>query len=144
MKNNIIIPEDILYIKGNKLSTNIIYNNKTEEIKQSINKYIDDICKYYGSSLKGRNASSSYILKNSYKCPIILSEKKNVILFKISDLYYTYWINYNNIFSINQLSDKIELIFNNDNNLLINCSKYIINNQITKSALLLSYLQSKI
>ena len=74
-----------------------------EEEEYIVNKpsyeVIDDSCKYFGSSYKGRYEGTKSLIGMNYKLPIIIEESENIIFFptKSSLLDDCCWINYNYI-----------------------------------------------
>ncbi len=81
-KNTILIIKDA--------NNTIIYdNNEKHIIKKKINDVLNECCKYYGSSLKGRIEGTNYLLGSIYKAPIIISEYNEIIMFPAaSDLLH--------------------------------------------------------
>lgn len=142
--NDFFMNENLLYVVGSKNCCMSVYNNKKLEIKQNINKYIDCICKKNGSSLKGRLESSKYLLNGSYKNPIVISEKFNIIIFNINDANYEYWVNYKQIINIKKFKNDVVILFKCNQKLRISISKFKIDTQIMKCALLDKSLYSKI
>ena len=74
-----------------------------EEEEYIINKsaydVIDNSCKYFGSSYKGRYEGTKSLLGMNYKLPIIIEESRNIIFFPTSSpkLNDCFWISLNNI-----------------------------------------------
>ena len=140
----IINQNTILFLKNGN-STIIYENNNKKIIENKIEFLLNDCCKYYGSSLKGRIEGSNYLLGSIYKAPIIISEFKEIIMFptasfKCSDCM---WINYSWIEKYFFDNNKTFIIFKNGLKIEINISTKIINNQILRSSRLESILKSK-
>ena len=105
---------------------------------------IDESCKYYGSSYKGRCKSTEYLMGIKKKVPIIISESKKIIFFPTMALKNKncIWFNLNSIdkyFSTTDLLLNVKLI--NGSNITINCSNYVFNNQYLKALRLKSILK---
>ena len=68
-------------------------------INQCPNKIMDDSCKYYGSSISGRQKGTTNLTGISYKAPIIVQEEGNIIFFPTSSprLKKCCWVSLNNI-----------------------------------------------
>lgn len=135
--NKYIINEStlVLFSLGNRTQ---VYENYTNYIiDQSIMSIIDNSCKYYGSSFKGRCDATDYLIGIRYKCPIIISEKKCLIFFPTSSPRFDecVWINYKAIkkYYLNEQNELI-IILNNDKKLILNISSNIMTNQILKSS----------
>lgn len=140
----IIDKNTILVIKSN--NNTIIYDNKEKHvIKRKIKDVLNDCCKYYGSSLKGRIEGTNYLLGSIYKAPIIISEYQEIIMFPTSSFKCDdcMWINYAWIEKYFCDDNKTFIIFKNGLKIEINISTKIINNQILRSSRLESILKSK-
>lgn len=135
--NKYIINEStlVLFSLGNRTQVYEKYTNYI--IDQSIMSIIDNSCKYYGSSFKGRCDATDYLIGIRYKCPIIISEKKCLIFFPTSSPRFDecVWINYKAIkkYYLNEQNELI-IILNNDKKLILNISSNIMTNQILKSS----------
>ena len=129
-------------ILANKNST-IVYDHSGKSIiNMNILKLLDDNCKNYGSSLKGRREGSEALTGIKYKVPIILSEYNKIVLFPTSSTRNVdcNWISLNNIKSYHKNGKNTVIVFNDDFRYEINVSYYVIENQIMKSA----FLESKL
>lgn len=130
----------------NKNQSKVIENYITYIVNKKVFDIINDSCKSYGSSYIGRCEATDYMIGVKYKCPIIISEVKEIIMFPSSSAKKEdcVWINYN----------AIEKYYTNNKNILIillkngrkfelNISSRIISNQIFKSSRLESVIKSK-
>ena len=142
---NYIINEETLVLKANNKKTEIIEKNCEFIVAQQILSIIDESCKYYGSSLKGRREGSNYLLGNNYKVPIIIDEYQELIFFPTSSYKKEdiIWINYYYIDKYYGKDNNTIIIFKNNKKISFNISNKIINNQILKSSRLESILKSK-
>jgi len=144
---------DKYFINTNTLMI-LPYENKSKVVEKYITyiinktpmEIIDDSCKNYGSSFVGRCDSTYFLTGVKYKCPIIISETKEIIMFptKSAKSNCCIWINFKAIdifYTIDSSNVKIILINNQKYN--INISSRIISNQIFKSSRLESVLKSK-
>ena len=145
MANKYIIKNETIFIESIGNNTKIIENKKEIIINNKINNIIDESCKYYCSSLTGRISSSSYLLGIYYKCPIIISEQLEIIMFPTSSIRDSMckWINYNHIDKYYKDKNNTVIEFKNGKKIALNTSIRIINNQILKSSRLESILKSK-
>ena len=119
--------------------------NKSKVIEKDgdfiINKYpnrvMDDSCKYYGSSISGRQKGTTNLTGISYKAPIIVQEEGNVIFFPTTSprLKNCCWVSLNNIDSYYYDFEKKRciIVFDNKSKLEIDMSYSVLNNQILKS-----------
>jgi len=80
---------DKYYINENTLMI-MPYNGIQSKVIESYISYvvnrrpydiINDSCKSYGSSLQGRCEATDYMIGVKYKCPIVISEVKEIIMF---------------------------------------------------------------
>ena len=133
-----IINNNTIFIKYDGENT-IIYeeNNKYIYKDNIIKNLLNNSCIYYGSTLKGRIASCKHYINNNYKIPILISEKNNIMLFYIKENNNIYWFNYLFIKNYKKLNNKLLIIFNNDQNLILDVSYTIFHNQILKCSRLM-------
>ena len=112
-------------------------------ITRPSNKIIEDNCKFYGSSYKGRCEGTKSLVGIKTKVPIIIEESRNIIFFPTNSTRskQTSWIALNKIKKIyKNKSDKSYIIFNNDKKLNLNISLYSLENQYCRAIMLKSKL----
>ena len=121
---------------GNKKSK-IIEKDNSYEIDYSPNRIMDSSCRYYGSSMGGRQKGTSNLTGISYKAPIIVQEEGNIIFFPTTSprLKKCCWVSLNNIDSYYYDFEKktCVIIFDNNSKLEFDISYSVLNNQILKS-----------
>ena len=82
--NNYEINEDTYAIISDDIGkTKIIEKNSDYIINNDAYKVMDESCKYYGSSYKGRLEAAKILLNCSYKLPILVEESSVLIFFPI-------------------------------------------------------------
>jgi competence protein ComK len=116
--------------------TSVIYEEETEyTISKSPVKIINESCKYYGSSYRGRSEGTKRIVGYNYKAPIIVEESKNLIFFPTSSprLEKCAWISLNNIKKYEKSENSTIIIFNNNKQIRIPISYFVFENQILRS-----------
>lgn len=120
-------PIDLKKVKVIELENEIIINN-------NIKKIIDNSCKFFGSSLLGRQEGTKNMINISVKAPIIIEESKNIIFFptKSPREKDCIWISYNNLIKYIKNNSKVTLFFKNNIIIDLDVSYYIIDNQITR------------
>lgn len=120
----------------------IIETNQTFFVKKSTKDIVDDSCKFFGSSYVGRHEGTKNLIGISYKSPIVIEETENIIFFPTSSPRFNdcYWIALNKIKHYNKTQTTSEIIFNNDQSLIINISYGSLKNQILRATLLESTL----
>ena len=136
MKEDYIInSETVVMMSVSNSCCRVVEKNDEFLVNLSLEKIIDNSCKYFGSSLEGRKASSKYHLKYDYKLPIIIDETRNILAFPTKS-YKTvdnYVIFINNIKDYEKIEDGILLYFYNENTYIIKESYGIFENQYLKS-----------
>ncbi len=141
MKEDYIInSEPVVMMSVSNSCCRVVEKNDEFLVNLSLEKIIDNSCKYFGSSLEGRKASSKYHLKYDYKLPIIIDETRNILAFPTKS-YKTvdnYVIFINNIKDYEKIEDGILLYFYNENTYIIKESYGIFENQYLKSQKLLN------
>lgn len=114
-------------------------------VNKSTTMIIDDSCKYFGSSYKGRVAGSKKILNMNYKLPIIIEEFNNIIFFPTSSPRYDdcIWLALDNIISYNKLDIKSKVVFKSDMELELDISYYSLENQVFRATMLESLIRKR-
>ncbi len=120
-----------------------IYNSYV--IEKSVKEIIDDSCKYYGCSYKGRCDGSRRILNMNYKLPIVIEEYNNIIFFPTNSPRFDtcIWISLNNIVNYEKFKEGSQLIFQNDRKIVLDISYYSLENQIFRATLLESLIRRR-
>jgi len=133
----------IIPIEENKSK---IYEDDVEYIVyKNSNKIIEDNCKFYGSSYKGRCDGTKYLTGIKSKYPIIIEESRNIIFFPTSSIRNNnnIWISLNKIKSYNKNNYGSDIIFNNNKRLNLDISIYSLENQYCRANLLKVKLYDK-
>jgi len=114
-------------------------------VKKTPIEIIDESCRYFGSSYKGRNEGSKRLLSMNYKLPVLIEEFNNIIFFPTSSPRFGYciWISLNNIKNYIKVDTNSKIVFSNDNELLIKNSYYSLENQIFRASMLDSIIRRR-
>ena len=146
MKNYEINEETYAVISEKFGKTKIIEENNEYDVENDAYKVMDESCKYYGSSYKGRIEASKELLNCSYKLPIIVEESSVLIFFPIKSslLDDCCWINLNSIKNIEKVDNKSKIIFKNGKEQIFEISKLSLENQIYRSSKLESIIFKRI
>lgn len=115
----------------------ILEEEKEYAIKASSTKVIDEACRFFGSSLRGRQDGTKDICDITHKAPIAVDP--------VSGMYFfpTYsptsskcsWIAHSHIEQVNKREDKqTEIIFKNKRSVLLEVSYGSILNQVQRTA----------
>lgn len=104
-------------------------------VKEKSSKIIDNSCKFFGSSLAGRQEGTKDLIGVSIKSPIIIEETKEIIFFPTnsprSDICS--WVSYNNLLKYERIdASNTRLYFVNNRKLDLDVSYNIIDNQVTR------------
>lgn len=126
-----------------KNENGVTYINETDRnfvVDTLLIKLIDDNCKYYGSSYNGRKISSKFLIGVTAKLPIIINERKLLIIFPINSPRRddAIWLVYNNVLNYKKKNKFVEVTFKNGKIFVFPVSYNVFNTQILKCSRLLS------
>ena len=139
------INEDTLALISLDDKTKVFENNNTFTVHKESNCIMEDSCKYFGSSLKGRQKGTENLIGVSYKAPVIVEESKNIIFFPTTSprLKKCSWISLNNLERYYTKNNKIVLEFKNKQKIMLNISYGVIDNQILRATRLEAVLRGR-
>lgn len=142
MKNYEINSNTLAVIALDVKKTQIIEEEEIYTINRSSLEIIDNSCKYFGSSYKGRSEGTKNIINYSYKLPIVVDEYRNIIFFPTSSPKYDNcnWLALNKIENVEKNNKNTIVNFKNGFKLSLDISYYSLENQLLRSY----YLQSKL
>ena len=114
-------------------------------VANSVKNLIEENCRYYGSSYRGRKQGTSDLIGVTHKSPIIIEESSNLIFFPTCSprLKNCSWISLNNIESYKDYQMESIITFQNNLTLKIPVSSKIINNQVLRATRLESVYQRR-
>lgn len=123
----------------------VIEGNQIFFVNKSTTSIVDDSCKYFGSSYKGRVAGSKKILNMNYKLPIIIEEFNNIIFFPTSSPRYDdcVWLSLDNISSYQKVDIHSKVIFNCGMEFELENSYYSLENQVFRATMLESLIRKR-
>lgn len=127
-------------------TTKIIEKEGEYIINKNIHKIIDESCKSFGSSLKGRCEGTSKLTGIRYKVPIVISEYLSIIMIPTGSTRgdICHWISLSSIKSIEKSNNNLaNITFNNGKKIELDVSYFIMQNQLAKAARLDYYLRKK-
>lgn len=119
-----------------KTKSKIIEKEKIFYINSSVNDIIEYNCYINGSTLKGRQKASAYLLGIKAKPPAILSETEEIIIFPTHSIINekSSWIVLKNVLKYSNYRNKKTVVeFQNHEKIIINISPYIFDQQIIKA-----------
>ncbi|MDE5540147.1 MAG: competence protein ComK [Bacilli bacterium] len=141
-----LINDKTLALIPSKNKTKVIEFYHTITVNTEVKEIIARNCEMNGSSLEGRQKGSSYLIGTSYKPPIILSEKDNLILVPTHSNrnHLCSWIILSNLLNYYPYSAKSVLIeFQNNQKIVLNISYSVFDNQILRATRLESSLRGR-
>ena len=137
MRDYEISKDTLAIIPVGEKKSRVIEKKCSFEINNSPNKIMDESCRYYGSSINGRQKGTMDLTGISYKAPIIVQEEGNIIFFPTTSprLKSCCWVSLNNIDSYYYDFEKQRcvIIFDNLEKIELDVSFCVLNNQILKS-----------
>lgn len=108
---------------------------------------IDNSCKYFGSSLSGRQEGTKKMIDVSHKAPIIVEESSNLIFFPTHSPIHPNcsWISIKNLVHYRKSSNdrKTIVVFSNGISLEFDVRYGSLNNQILRAARLGNVLRNR-
>ena len=137
MKNYEINSDTLAIIPLSSSVSKVIEFENTLEINNSTKNIIDNSCRYFGSSYKGRFEGTKNILGVNYKAPIIIEETKPLIFFPTSSPRFDecIWLCLNNIENYYRNNNKSSYIkFKNGDKLLLDISYASLDSQILRAS----------
>lgn len=145
MQNYEINADTLAIIPLNEYKSKIIEKDKELEVDMTPIKIIDNSCKYFGSSYKGRFFGTRNLIGVSHKAPIIVEESREIIFFPTTSprQYDCIWISLKNINDYKRNLDSSTVIFCSGYNLNLQMSFGSLDNQILRAARLESVLRKR-
>ncbi len=123
--------------KEGGVGTRILEKNTDYYVDVLPSKVIDEACKYFGSSLKGRQDGTFSISELTHKVPIAIDPYSGMYYFPTeSPLRSTcIWIAHTHVKKIKEAThQRTEVIFTNDKRLIVDISYGSMQNQINRTA----------
>ncbi len=127
-----------LAIVPNEENSSLVYEDEDRYIvEQTPFKIMEESCKYFGSTYKGRKDSARDILGAEYKVPIIVEDTNNLIVFPTTspiadDCVWIFLKRVKNFTKIDACNTKI--VFDNNKEIIVPCSYRTIENQISRAS----------
>ncbi|SDJ88111.1 competence protein ComK [Sediminibacillus albus] len=121
----------------NKFSSHILEDEETFQVKQPSSKIIDIACKFFGSSLRGRQEGTKDICGITHKAPISIDPSSGMYFFPTSSPNNPQcsWIAHSHIDQINKASSQsTEITFKNGKSITLPVSHGSMLNQIQRTA----------
>lgn len=108
-------------------------------------KIVDDSCKYFGSSFKGRNEGTKNLIGGNYKLPIVIEESRDIIFFPTTSpkLDECSWLSLNNLTEYQKENGKCIVKFKNGTEITIDISIFSLENQVLRASRLENVLRRR-
>ena len=123
-----------------------VYESEEEYlVSKSSNKIIENNCRFYGSSYKGRCEGTKFLTGIKSKFPIIIEESRNIIFFPTGSVRNSNnsWIALNNIKEYSKTYYGCNVKFLNNKTISFDISHYSLENQFYRATMLKSKLNDK-
>ncbi len=147
MKDYEISKETLAILPVGENKSKVIEKDCSFIINNTPKHIMDDSCRYYGSSIEGRQKGTNKLTGISYKAPIVIQEENALIFFPTSSprLKKCSWLSLNNIDRYYYDYDRKTsvVVFENGVKVDLDTSFCILNNQILKSHRLESVFQKR-
>lgn len=132
------ISKGTLAIIPNEDNNSLVYeDNDRFIIEETPFQIMEESCKYFGSTYKGRKDSAKEILGAEYKIPIIIEDSSNLIIFPTTSPTSSdcSWICLNRIKNIEKVDVyNTRIIFDNNREIIVPCSYRSIENQLSRAS----------
>ncbi|MYL47631.1 competence protein [Virgibacillus halodenitrificans] len=118
-------------------TTQVVEEDTEYLVQAHTSRLIDQSCKYFGSSLKGRQEGTREICGITYKAPITINPSSGMYFFPTNSPSNSNccWIAHSHIDQVNQAQTSgTEIIFKNGKKIFITTSYGIVLNQIQRTA----------
>ncbi|MBQ6538660.1 MAG: competence protein ComK [Bacilli bacterium] len=135
---NYEISQGTLAIIPNEDQNSLVYEDEERFIvEETPFKIMEESCKYFGSTYKGRKDSAKKILGAEYKVPIIIEDYNNVIVFPTTSPTADdcAWISLKRVKSIEKIDTyNTRIIFDNGREIIVPTSYRSIENQLSRAS----------
>lgn len=132
------ISKGTLAIIPNDDNNSLVYeDNDRFIVEETPFQIMEESCKYFGSTYKGRKESAKAILGAEYKIPIIIEDSSNLIVFPTTSPTSDdcYWLCLNRIKNIEKVDlYSTRIIFDNNREIIVPCSFRSIENQLSRAS----------
>ncbi|KGP90779.1 competence protein [Pontibacillus chungwhensis BH030062] len=120
-----------------KIISLVMEGDESFYVNQSPKRMIDHACKYFGSSLKGRQAGTRDVTGITHKAPIAIDPMSGMYFFPTISPQNVYcsWVAHSHVDVIEATGhQQTRLVFKNQRSVIVDVSKGTIWNQIQRTA----------
>ena len=135
--NSYEINDETLAVIPKNNNNSIVYEKESNYIvNESVDKIMEDSCKYFGSTLEGRQEGAASILNITHKVPIIVEETSNLLFFPTASPRKgeCAWISLNNIEKYEKDPEGSKITFKDGTVVKLPISYGMLNNQVLRSS----------
>lgn len=126
-----------LAVMPNSRENSLIYEDENRYIiEETPFKIMEESCKYFGSTYKGRKESAKSILGAEYKVPIIVEDSNNLIVFPTTspESDDCVWISLNRLKNFEAIdANNTKITFDNEKEIIVPATFRSIQNQISRA-----------
>ena len=124
----------------------VFEDQRSYVVAESPYQIMEESCKYFGSSYKGRKEGAKSILGDGYKVPIIVEDSRNLVFFPTISPFdrKCIWISSKNIKKIIPIDDvHSKILFNNNQEIVVPTSYRSLENQLLRATRLESVVRNR-
>lgn len=128
-----------------EFSSKILEEEAEYIVNRSATDVINDSCKFFGSSYKGRSEGTKSLIGGNYKLPIVIEESREIIFFPTTSpkLEECAWISLNNLKDYQKKEKRSLVIFQNGSILNLEISIFSLENQVLRASRLENVLRKR-
>ena len=127
-----------LALVPNNLEGSFIYEDEESyTIDQKPFNIMEESCIYFGSTYEGRKNGARNILGAEYKVPIVIEDSDNLIVFPTTSPSSDdcVWISLKRVKKLEKMEfNSTKIVFDNDREIIVNCSYRSIENQLSRAS----------
>ena len=132
------ISKGTLAILPNEKNSSVVYEDDDRYIiKQTPFEIMEESCKYFGSTYEGRKDGAKEMLGAEYKVPIVIEDSDNLIVFPTTSPSSDdcVWISLKRVKKLEKMEfNSTKIVFDNDREIIVNCSYRSIENQLSRAS----------
>ena len=132
------ISKGTLAIVPKEKESSIVYEDDEKyEIKETPFQIMEESCIYFGSTYEGRKFGAKNILGAEYKVPIVIEDSDNLIVFPTTSPHADdcVWVSLKRVKKIEKIdSNNTLIIFDNNKEIVVECSYRTIENQLSRAS----------
>ena len=132
------ISKGTLAIVPKENNGSIIYeDNEKYVVRENPFSIMEESCKYFGSTYEGRKIGAKNILGAEYKVPIVIEDSDNLIVFPTTSPQSDdcVWVSLKRVKKVEKIDTyNTKIIFDNNKEIIVNCSYRTIENQLSRAS----------